>query len=111
MIKDSISFPDFVKLDIRIGKIKTAENVEGSERLIKMKIDLGKEVGTRQIIAGVALHYQVDQLVGKKVAVLVNLESKKMMGMESSGMILAAGDEQIAFLMPDKDVPAGSIVR
>lgn len=111
MIKDQISFPDFIKLDLRVGTILEAEIVEGSERLIKLQIDLGSEIGQRQIIAGIAQHYKAEQLVGRQVIVISNLEPKKMMGMESQGMVLAGGDEEIALLTPDKKVSNGTIIR
>ena len=111
MLKDNIAFPDFVKLDLRIGTIKTAAMVVGSDRLIKLEVDLGEEIGTRQIIAGIGKHYKAEELVGRQVVVVVNLESKKMMNLESSGMILAAGDEEIALLTLDKKLPNGSLVR
>ena len=57
MIKDTVTFPDFVKLDLRIGTIKSAQKVEGSERLVKLIIAFGEEIGEREIIAGIALHY------------------------------------------------------
>ena len=111
MLKSTISFPDFVKLDLRVGTIKIAEPVEGSERLMKMQVDLGPEIGERQIIAGIALWYTPADLIDRQVVVVVNLESKKMMGMESAGMIMAAGDEEAVLLQPSKGLPAGTIVR
>lgn len=111
MLKPTISFPDFVKLDLRIGTIVTAEPVEGSERLMKMQVDLGSEVGQRQIIAGIALWYKAEDLVNKQVVVVVNLEPKKMMGMESQGMIMAGGDDEAVLLEVGKPLPAGTVVR
>ncbi|MGI5828401.1 MAG: methionine--tRNA ligase subunit beta [Patescibacteria group bacterium] len=111
MIKDTITFPDFAKLDIRVGTIEVAERVENSERLVRFEVDLGKEIGKRQIIAGIALQYEAENLLGKQVTVLVNLESKKMMGLESRGMLLAAGEDKIALLKPDKTIANGGIVR
>jgi len=111
MLKDLINFPDFVKLDLRVGTIVSAEAVLGSERLVKMEVDFGQEVGMRQIIAGISLHYEVEQLKSKQVIGIVNLAPKKMMGMESQGMLLAAGDDTVALLMPDKEVVNGTVVR
>ena len=111
MIKDIITFPDFVKLDLRIGTIVEATTVEGSERLVKLLVDLGEEIGQRQIIAGIAQHYDSQQLVNQQVVILVNLEPKKMMNMESQGMVLAGGDDIIALLKPDKQVSNGTIIR
>ena len=111
MLKDPIAFPDFVKLDIRVGTITFAEAVLGSERLVKLEVDFGEEVGTRQIIAGISLQYNAPDLVERQVVGIVNLQAKKMMGMESNGMLLAAGDETIALLSPDKPLPNGTVVR
>ncbi len=111
MIKDTVSFPDFVKLDLRVGTIVTAQPVNGSERLMQMEIDLGEEVGKREIIAGIALQYKPEELLNRQVIVLVNLEPKKMMGLESQGMVLAGGDKEIALLQPDKVIPNGTVIR
>jgi len=111
MLKDTIAFPDFVKLDLRVGTIVDAEAVLGSERLVKLEDDFGQEVGKRQIIAGISLQYSVDKLLNLQVVGIVNLQPKKMMGMDSQGMLLAAGDETIALLTPDKPIENGTIVR
>jgi methionine--tRNA ligase beta chain len=111
MIKSTLTFPDFVKLDLRVGTITQAIPVDGSERLVKLTIDLGEEIGTREIIAGIALTYTPEMLTNRQIIVIVNLEPKKMMGMESNGMVLAAGDSEIALLQPDKPLPNGTVVR
>jgi len=111
MLKAPISFPDFVKLDLRVGTVVSAEAVLGSERLVKMEVDFGEEVGKRQIIAGISLQYQTEDLLNRQVVGIVNLEPKKMMGMDSQGMLLAAGDETIALLAPDKPLENGTVVR
>lgn len=102
---------DFQKLDIRIGKITSAEKVEGSDKLLKLIFDFGAE--QRQIIAGIALSYpEPEKLIGKEMPVIVNLEPKMLRGLESQGMILAASDENgIAVLHPDKEVAPGSVVK
>lgn len=105
-----ITFDDFRKLDIRIGKILSAEKIEGADKLLKMEIDFGIE--KRQIVAGIAETYQPDQLLGKEVPVLMNLETRKIRGTESQGMILAADAGGKPVLMhPDREVPPGSVVR
>jgi methionine--tRNA ligase beta chain len=105
-----ITFDDFKKLDIRIGKILLAEKVEGTDKLMKLEIDFGAE--KRQIIAGIAEFYQADQLIGKEIPVLVNLEPRTIRGTESHGMILAADVEGKAVLLqPEKEVPPGSVIR
>lgn len=105
-----ITFEDFSKLEIRIGKVLDAEKVEGTDKLIKLKIDLGTE--KRQIVAGIAESYKPEKLIGKELPILVNLEPKKFRGLESQGMILAADMNGKPILMhPDKEVPPGSLVK
>jgi len=105
-----VSFEDFKKFDIRIGKIISAEKVENTDKLIKLQIDLGNE--QRQLIAGIAEYYKPDYLIGKEVPVIVNLEPKKFKGLDSRGMILAADvDGKPILLHPDKEIPPGSMIR
>ena len=105
----NVSFEEFKKLDIRVGKIVSAESVPNSQKLLKLKIDIGSE--SRQIIAGIAGFYKPQELVGKNFVVLVNLEPKKLMGLESQGMILCAeSDDAPVCLTPLKEVPPGSKV-
>ena len=105
-----ITYDDFMKLDIRIGTVKTAEKVQGADKLIRLEIDLGGE--TRQVVAGMALTYTPEDFIGKQVPILVNLEPRKLRGIESQGMILAAdvGGKPI-MLIPEREVPPGSAVR
>lgn len=118
---------DFKKLDIRIGKIISAEKIEGSDKLLKLIFDFGstsfdkaqdKSLTTggteqRQIIAGIALSYpDFGSLVGKEMPVIFNLEPRMLRGHESQGMILAASDgENAVILNPEREVPPGSIVK
>ena len=105
-----ITFDDFKKLEIKIGKILSAERVEGTDKLLKLEIDFGAE--KRQIVAGIAETYQPDQIIGREVPVLTNLEPRSIRGAESQGMILAASVDGKPFLLhPDRDVPPGSEVR
>ena len=107
----TIKFDDFAKIDLRIAKIISAERIEGADKLIKLIISLGSE--QRQIVAGIAPHYSPEDLVGKKIVVVANLEPKKLRGVESQGMLLAAvkgDDEEIALLVPDKDIEEGTKV-
>ncbi len=107
---DLITYEDFKKLDLRVAKILEAERVENSEKLIKLQIDAAGE--KRQIVAGIGKFYNPEDLINKQIVVVVNLESRKLMGEESQGMLLAASNEdQISLLMPDKEIPLGSIVR
>ena len=106
-----ITFEDFQKIDLRVGKIVVAEKVEGSEKLLKLQVDLGIELGQRQIVAGIAQVYQLEELVGKQIVVIVNLETKIIKGLESQGMLLAAGEGEIAILSPDKEIMPGSKIK
>jgi methionine--tRNA ligase beta chain len=105
-----ITFEDFKKLDIRIGKVLFAEKVAGTDKLLRMEIDFGEE--KRQIVAGIAESYQPEQMTGREVPVLMNLEPRKIRGIESQGMILAVVSEGKPVLMhPDQEVAPGSIIR
>ncbi len=104
-----IKFEDFQKLDLRVGKIVEAEKVEGSEKLIKLKVDIGGE--ERQLVAGIGKNYSPEDLIEKEIIVVANLEPKVLFGIESQGMLLAAEDgDTISLLMPDKEVKPGSRV-
>lgn len=109
---------DFAKLDIRVVQILEAERVEGSEKLIKLKVDIGKaldsdENETRQIIAGIGKSYDPKDLIDQNAVAIVNLEPRIMMGFESQGMILATGDdlEKISLLKPDRNLEPGGKIR
>jgi len=105
-----ISFDDFNKLDIRIGTILEVEKVEGTDKLLKLKVDLGDE--QRTLVAGIAETYRPEDIIGKQIPILTNLEPKTLRGIESKGMILAVDIEGKATLIhPDKSVPNGSKVR
>jgi methionine--tRNA ligase beta chain len=111
--KPNINYDDFQKLDIRMGKILSAERVEGSEKLLKIILDFNEEQ-PRQILSGIAKWFNPEDLIGKVVPAIINLEPRKMMGLESQGMILMADDDvnqSVALLHPHKEVPNGSIVR
>ncbi|MBT8171812.1 methionine--tRNA ligase subunit beta [Candidatus Bathyarchaeota archaeon] len=103
-----IKFDDFKKLDIRIGEIKEAEKVPKSRNLIKLVVDFGFE--KRQCIAGLLNYYEPKDIVNKKFAFLMNLEKRKLMGIESQCMILAAEDNtgNVTLITPDKDIALGS---
>lgn len=104
-----ISFEDFSKIELKIGTVLEAEEIEGSEKLIKLKVDLGEET-TRQILAGVKQWYSPEDLTGRQVVVVANLELRMMMGLESQGMVLMAGDEPV-LLIPQKEVLPGTKIR
>lgn len=103
-----VSFNEWQTMDIRVAEIKDAEKVSGADKLLKLTVDLGEE---RTLVAGIALEYSPDDLIGRKILMLANLDPKVLKGIESKGMILAAIDEgRPVLLQPDKDVPAGSKV-
>jgi methionine--tRNA ligase beta chain len=106
-----IPFDDFMKLDVRIGKVEEAEQIPGSRNLLKLIVDFGSE--KRQSVAGLLQYYKSEELVGKKFAFVLNLQRRKLMGVESQCMVLAADDAKgnIALLCPEKDVAVGSKVR
>ena len=102
-----LTFDDFKKVELKVARIIEAEEVSGAEKLLKLQIDLGSE--KRQIVAGIKKSYPAKDLVGKEIAVVVNLEPRMVMGIESNGMLLAASDDTGPVLLrPDKDVPPGS---
>lgn len=106
----NITITDLQKCDIRIGKILAAERVEGSEKLLKLLVDLG-EATPRQVLSGIAKVIEPEALVGKLVPVVTNLEPRAMMGLESQGMILCVDDGGPVLLHPVKDVVPGSVVK
>lgn len=83
-----ITIDDFTKVDLRVGVVKSAERIQGADKLLKVLVDLGDEV--RQVLAGIAMSYAPEDLVGRKVVVVANLAPRKMRGLESNGMLLAA---------------------
>ncbi len=105
-----ISFEEFKKIDLRIGKVIFAERVENSEKLLKLRVDLGEAdlPAGRQVVAGIGKFYEPDELLGKEIVVVVNLEPRKLMGLESQGMLLAADKEgEPILIVPEKEVPPG----
>lgn len=101
-----INFEDFEKVDLRLAKIVSAERVDGSDKLLKIEAMIGEE--KRQIIAGIGKAYSPDELIGKTLVVVANLEPRMMMGLESQAMILAAKDETgMTLIVPDKDMASG----
>ena len=109
-MKDTIAFEDFTKMDIRIGKILSAEKVQKSDKLLQFIVDLGSE--KRTIVSGIAEHYLPEDTIGKQVLVLANLAPRKIRGVESQGMILMSEDAKgsLSFVSPEKIVEAGSAV-
>lgn len=106
-----ITYDDFKKVELRIAKIISAEEVPGAEKLLKLQIDLGNSE-KRQIVAGIKKQYQAGDLVGKEIAVVTNLEPRMVMGLESNGMLLAAsGENGPVIIMPEREVPPGSGIK
>jgi methionyl-tRNA synthetase len=110
---EKIGIEDFAKVEMRVGQIKTAERIVGADKLLKLTVDIGTEI--RQICAGIAQYYEPEKLVGRKVAVVVNLAPRKLRGVESNGMIIAAtvGPEGRPVLagFPDEDVEIGARLK
>lgn len=101
---------DFAKISIKIGTIRSAEKVEGSSKLLKLDVDLGHE--KRQILAGIGEKYKPEDLKGKQIPIVANLDPRMLMGMESQGMILAADKNGEPILIsPEEEVANGTTVR
>ncbi len=106
-----ITIEDVKKVEIRVGQVTAAERVTGSDKLLKLTVEVG-EATPRQIIAGIGKTYEPEALLGKQLAVLVNLEPRSIMGLDSQGMVLAAsGDAGPVILMPEKPVPSGAVLK
>jgi methionyl-tRNA synthetase len=104
-VQSLISIEDFANVDLRVGRVLEAERVKGSQKLIKLKVDIGE---IRQIIAGIGKVYSPDDLIGKNIVVVANLKPSKLMGVESQGMLLAAGKEDsLALIEPSGEIEAG----
>lgn len=105
-----IGIDDFAKVDLRVGLVKEAQRVPKSDKLLQLQVDLGTEV--RQIVAGIAEFYAPEQVVGRRIVVIANLASRKLRGVDSNGMVLAASPEGRAVLLTvDGDVPPGTKVK
>jgi len=109
--KDLVSFEDFTKMDIRVGTIIEAEKVPKANKLLKLLVDTG--IDKRTVVSGIAEHYKPEEIIGKKVSVLLNLAPRKIRGVESEGMILMAEnfEGKLSFVSPEKEVESGSEVR
>ena len=105
-----ITYEDFQKLDLKIATIKSAEPIEGSEKLLKLRVEIGDE--ERQLVAEIATQYQPQKLERRQIVVLVNLEPKTLMGVESQGMLLAADSSGLPVLLtPERKVPSGVEIK
>ena len=110
-MKEEITFDEFSKMDIRVGIIKAAEKVEKADKLLKLTVDTGIEV--RTIVSGIAEQFIPEDVIGKKVSVLINLVPRKIRGVESQGMILMAESKEgeLSFVAPTKEINPGNIIR
>ncbi|HEY6347966.1 MAG TPA: methionine--tRNA ligase [Candidatus Angelobacter sp.] len=112
-VKDGkISIDDFLKVELRVGQVKSAEKVQGTDKLLRLEVDIGTEV--RQLVAGIALSYAPESLIGRKVVIVANLQPRKLRGIESNGMIVAAsvgedGKPVLAGFL--EDVPVGAKLK
>lgn len=106
----NITFEEFKKIEIRIGKIVSVEKVENADKLLKLTVDFGSEIGERQIVSGIAEYYQPSDLEGKKLPFVVNLEPRKFKGVESQGMLMAVEGGKPVLLVPSEDVEKGSLI-
>ncbi len=106
----SCTIEDIQKLGLRVATIVAAQPVEGSEKLVKLQVDLGTE--KRQIVAGIGKSYAPDQLIGTQIVLVSNLEPRTIFGVESNGMLLAAnGDDRLVVIGPSLSVPSGSTIQ
>ncbi|MEI6507053.1 MAG: methionine--tRNA ligase [Bacteroidota bacterium] len=110
-VKPDITYEDFEKLDLRVGKILEAEKVPKADKLLKLIVDLGFE--KRTILSGIAEYYKPEELVGKNVTVVANLAPRKIRGIESQGMLLMAGNDfgKLFIVLPENEIEAGSVVK
>ncbi len=111
-VSNTITIDDFAKIELRVGQVKVAEKVKGADKLLRLEVDLGTEV--RQVVAGIAKAYDPEKLIGRKVVIVANLAPRKLRGMESQGMIVAAslGDEGVPVLAGFlEDVPNGARLK
>ena len=105
-----ISIDDFRKIELKVATVKSAEAHPNADKLMVLQIDLGGE--QRQICAGIRNHYTAEELVGKQIVVVANLETAKLRGLESQGMLLAASDQgRVIIMTPEKPVEAGAQVK
>ena len=113
IVPELIDIDHFAKVKFRVGQVVAAEKVEKSKKLLKLQVDLGPELGQRQILSGISQFYTPEQMVGKKIVVVANLKPAKLMGLESHGMLLAASTPDhsaLTIVSPSEEIPIGSAV-
>jgi methionyl-tRNA synthetase len=108
-VEGVITIDEFFKTQLRTAKVLKAEKVEGTDKLLKLQIEVGSE--TRQLVAGIALFYTPEQIIGRNIVIVANLKPAKIRGIESQGMLLAAKDgKNLKIVTVDGDIPSGSSV-
>jgi len=111
-MKPSISYTDFEKLDIRVGRVMSVTAPDWSNKLLRMEVDFGEEMGTKILFSGIRKWYEPEELVGKNMQFVVNMEPKKMADEESQGMLIMADtDEKPILLFLPETLQPGSVVR
>jgi methionyl-tRNA synthetase len=105
-----ITIDDFARVELKVGKVVTAERVEKSKKLVKLQVDTGE---MRQIVAGIVKAYLPEDLAGRKIVVVTNLQPATLMGVESQGMLLAADDSEgtLSIVTPDRDIKEGAKIK
>ena len=109
MSDSKIEINDFAKLDLRTAIVKSAEKVEGADKLLKLKLELGDEM--RQIVAGIAEHYSVEEIIGKTIIIVANMKPAVIRGVESNGMLLAASTDESVTVLTIENPEIGSGIR
>ena len=105
---ENVSFDLFKQIDLRVAQIKACEDVSGADKLYRLTIDIGEE---RQIVAGIKAYYSKEELIGKKIVVVANLEPRTIRGITSHGMLLAASDPEkksVVLIVTEREIPNGS---
>ena len=108
----NLEYDDFSKLDLRVAKIQNVEEIEGADKLYKLTVSIGEKI--RTICAGIKEFYSMEELMGKRIIVLTNLKPKKLRGIESQGMLLAASNKEqtkVSLITPDQEIEVGSKVN
>jgi len=114
MVDGIVEFSDWQKLDLRVAQIKKVEEISGADKLYKLTLDVGKEIGERTICAGIKEYYSEKELKGKKIIIFVNLKPRLMKGIESQGMLLAAVSEnhsKVVLITPKLEVSLGNKIE
>lgn len=108
----TISLDQFKQADLRVGTVRVCEKIPEADKLLRLEVDFGPDIGVRQIVSGIAAYTTPEALVGKQLLFIVNLEPRTLRGLESAGMLLAVGEnESFSFLVPTNAVEPGSQVR